>query len=264
MRYGFITLPRDIGVPLLVGVLVAGAMAVLVPKGRLEPLIGGGLLSILLMMAAAVPVYVCATASVPIAAGSMHMGASAGAALAFLIAGPATNAATFTTLWKLMGRRTALLYLGTVSLSAVICGLLIDAMFPNLSVSMPQVGTHLHEPAAAGWFTHAGAVVLLGVIGFSCRGKFLPKTRRQRKQAEQTRTSPPDDRQRLELRVRGMTCSHCAQSVQRTLAACSEVESAEVDLQGGRAVVVGRQLDHRQLLGAVAQLGYTAEIPAQQ
>ncbi|GAG17782.1 unnamed protein product, partial [marine sediment metagenome] len=110
LRYGFVTLPRDIGLALLLGILVAGAMAALVPQDSLNAYIGGGLLSILLLMAAGVPVYVCATASVPIAAGFMHMGASPGAALAFLIAGPATNAATFTTIWKVLGQRTAILY----------------------------------------------------------------------------------------------------------------------------------------------------------
>ena len=77
--------------------LIAGALGVLFRPDQLAMWIGGGFVSILVMMLAGVPVYVCATASVPIAAALIHAGASPGAALAFLIAGPATNAAALTT-----------------------------------------------------------------------------------------------------------------------------------------------------------------------
>ena len=87
-----------------------------------KPYLGGGVLSIVLMMALGIPIYVCASASVPIAAGLIHLGASPGAALAFLIAGPASNAATITTVWKLLGRRTVFLYLLTIAVSAVGAG----------------------------------------------------------------------------------------------------------------------------------------------
>ncbi len=119
LQYGFVTLPRDIGLPLLVGVVIAGAIAAFVPANQWKPYLGGGVLSIVLMMALGIPVYVCASASVPIAAGLIHLGASPGAALAFLIAGPATNAATITTVWKLLGPRTVFLYLLTIAVSAV-------------------------------------------------------------------------------------------------------------------------------------------------
>jgi len=167
LRYGFVTLPADIGVALLVGVLIAGLMAAIVPRDQLHAYIGGGVVSILLLMAAGVPVYVCATASVPIAAGFMHMGASPGAALAFLIAGPATNAATFTTIWKLLGRRTAILYLGTVAASAIACGLVLDWLVPAVGATLPELGGHAHAAEAGGWFGHVAAVVLLGVMLFS-------------------------------------------------------------------------------------------------
>jgi hypothetical protein len=125
--------------------------------------------SILLLMAAGVPVYVCATASVPIAAGFMHMGASPGAALAVLIAGPATNAATFTTIWKLLGGRAAILYLGTVAVSAIACGLLLNGLIPAVGAALPELGGHAHAAEAGGWFGHGAAVALLAVMVFSYR-----------------------------------------------------------------------------------------------
>lgn len=166
LRYGLVTLPRDIGPALLVGVLIAGTLTALVPQDQLAPYIGGGVLSILLMMLAGVPIYVCATASVPIAAGLMHLGASPGTALAFLIAGPATNAATFTTIWKVLGRRTAVLFLVTVGISALGSGLLLDWLMPMLGSSLPDLGGVPVHSHVNGWF-HVGAVLLLVLLTFS-------------------------------------------------------------------------------------------------
>jgi len=167
LRYGLVTLPADIGVALLAGILIAGVMAALVPQDQLHTYIGGGIVSILILMAAGVPVYVCATASVPIAAALMHMGASPGAALAFLIAGPATNAATFTTIWKLLGKKTAAVYIATVAVSAVVCGLVLDWLVPVMASVLPELSTHTHATETGSWFGHVSAVVLLVVLIFS-------------------------------------------------------------------------------------------------
>jgi len=260
LLYGLVTLPRDIGVALLVGVLIAGAMAVLVPEGRLAAYIGGGIGSILLMMAAGVPVYVCATASVPIAAGAMHMGASPGAALAFLIAGPATNAATFTTIWKLLGRRTAALYLITVAASAIAAGLLLDWMITTVQAKVPQLGSHVHEAPGVEWMTHAAAVTLLAVVAYSYAAGWWQRAKSHSAPQEAADAETPPPAERVELSVRGMTCGHCAETVRRALAECGGVRSAEVDLAGGRAVVTGDRFDTQQLLAAVGSLGYVASL----
>lgn len=260
VQYGFVTLPRDIGRPLLVGILIAGAIAALAPENRLGVYIGGGVPSILLLMTAAVPIYVCATASVPIAVGLIHLGASPGAALAFLIAGPATNAATFTTLWKLLGRGTALLYLAIVAISALAGGLLLDWLFAWLEAATPPLGTHAHLMAEGGWGGHLWAGTLLGVLAGSSR-----RIGQLRRAIKGSSPAPPDAgpaarQQQLDLRVAGMTCSHCAESVRRALAECDGVRSAEVDLGNGHAWVAGDHLDRGQLLAAVAELGYAASL----
>ena len=164
-RHGFVALPKDVALALLVGVVIAGGLAALVPEDSLAGYVGGGVLSVLIMMAVGVPVYVCATASVPIAAGFMHMGASPGAALAFLIAGPATNAATVATTWKVLGRRTAMIYLLTVAASAFGCGLLLDGFMPAAAGTLPQLAAHEHGMVQ--WYHHAAAVVLVLVFVFS-------------------------------------------------------------------------------------------------
>ncbi|MFH1748481.1 MAG: SO_0444 family Cu/Zn efflux transporter [Planctomycetota bacterium] len=260
LHYGFVTLPRDIGLALLAGVLIAGAMAALVPPDQLNAYIGGGVLSILILMAAGVPLYVCATASVPIAAGFMHMGASPGAALAFLIAGPATNAATFTTVWRVLGRRTAILYLVTVAASAIACGLLLDLLVPTAEAALPRLGDHAHAVAEGGWPYHVAALVLLAMLGFS----YWSTAKRENGTAEvpEGEGAKADSAPwgRLEFHVKGMTCSHCVESVRRALAESAGVQSADVSLASGRVIVTGDNLEGQQLSAAVEALGYTVSL----
>ncbi len=174
LRYGFVTLPRDLAWPLLAGVLIAGAITALFPPSyRLQEHLGSGLLSILVLMAAGIPLYVCATASVPIAAGLIHLGASTGAALAFLIVGAATNPAALTTVWKVLGRRTVLIYLTTVGLSAILCGLGLDLLQGWLVQWLPQAAAYTpaacagHMPEQAGVWSNLCGVVLLAVLAGS-------------------------------------------------------------------------------------------------
>jgi len=253
---GFITLPRDIGAALVVGIVIAGLMAALLPENQLQYYVGGGIVAILIVMAAGVPLYVCATASVPIAAGLIHVGASPGAALAFLIAGPATNAATVTTIWKVLGRQTAVIYGLTVAASAVGFGLLLDWIMPAAGVALPRLAEHVHSVEEWGWLADVSAVALLAVLAFS----YLDKARRKEEAFEGGAAGPRETvEERLELAVTGMRCSHCAGSVERALRECAGVEEARVDLEKSRAVVRGRRLDAGALAAAVAGLGYSAE-----
>ena len=125
-RRAFVELVDDIVFWLVVGVLVAGIIAALVPAGLIAAAAGGGLLSILLLLLLAIPTYVCASSSTPIAAALVAKGVSPGAALVFLLAGPATNAATITLLARHFGGRFLRLYLGAVLVVAVLCGLALD------------------------------------------------------------------------------------------------------------------------------------------
>ena len=249
-------MPRDIGSALLIGVVITGLATTLVEKDSLAPYIGGGLLSILLLIAAGVPVYMCATASVPIAAGLIHMGASPGAALAFLIAGPVTNAAAFATVWKVLGRRTALLYIATVLASAVACGLALNWLAAVVELGLPmRADGHLH-PETVGWTTHFWAVALLAMLVVSSKPMARLGRRRMLQQSQQLEPAVSTLSERLELPVSGMSCSPCAQSVQRGLAECDGVETAEVDLAGGLAVVTGNHLNREGLVAVVHDLGY--------
>jgi len=168
LTYGFIELPRDIGKPLLLGVIVAGIIAAAIPNDFFAESLGTGMGAILVLMLLGVPVYVCATASVPVALALLLKGASPGAVLAFLMTGPATNAAGIATVWKIMGARTATVYLVTVMATAFGAGVLLDYVFAVTShVAGKGVGWMLPEPVGVAC---AGALLAVLFLSFLPRG----------------------------------------------------------------------------------------------
>ncbi|MBN1554501.1 MAG: SO_0444 family Cu/Zn efflux transporter [Phycisphaerae bacterium] len=158
--YGFVTLPRDIGLTLLIGIAAAALISALIPEGYFSELVPRGPLQILVLMLAGIPVYICATASIPVAAGLIVAGVSPGAAFALLMTGPATNAATVATIWKVLGRRACLVYMATIMAGGFFGGLLLD------QILTPQQIHHAMKHAGwmPMWVKHASAVVLLAVL----------------------------------------------------------------------------------------------------
>ena len=259
LSYGFETLPRDIGKALLVGLVLAALISVLVPAGSLTGLLGGGVLPVLLMMAVGIPLYVCATGSVPLAAGFIHAGVSPGAALAFLIAGPATNAATVTTLMRVLGRRTMVIYLSTVAASAFGGGLLLDAVAGSLDLRLPLLHAG-HDHESISWLSHVWAGLLVLVMAWA----LWPWRTRSAGDCCTDGTcenaGSTDGGQTATLSVEGMNCSHCTESVHRVLSEQEGVRTVTVSLETSSAVVTGRGLDTRALAAAVTELGYPATV----
>jgi uncharacterized membrane protein YraQ (UPF0718 family) len=126
LKFAFVTLPRDIGSAMLVGLVIAAFISALVPDDFFAEKLGTGIFAMVVMMFLGIPVYVCATASVPVAAALILKGLTPGAALVFLMTGPATNAASFVTIWKVLGRATAITYLAAVAGCALLGGILLD------------------------------------------------------------------------------------------------------------------------------------------
>jgi uncharacterized membrane protein YraQ (UPF0718 family) len=170
MKYGFVSLPRDIGKPLLIGLVIAALISTVVPDDFFATKLGQGLPAMLVMMLIGIPMYVCASASVPVAAALILKGLSPGAALVFLITGPGTNAAGLATIWNTLGRRTALLYLLTVAGCALASGVVLDSIIRSVEVG---VASHMHRMGPS-IIQHVSAVVLLAVLGYA----FLASKRR--------------------------------------------------------------------------------------
>lgn len=146
----------------LLGVLLAALIGALVPAEVMSRYLGGGLGSMLIMLGAGIPLYICATASTPIAAALILKGVSPGAALVFLLAGPATNLTSLTMLIKVLGKRGTVLYLTGIAGGAVLCGLALDQLYGALGISASAVVGAAGEVMPE-WLRVAGAVALLAM-----------------------------------------------------------------------------------------------------
>jgi len=167
LKYGFVTLPRDIGKAMLLGLAIAAFISALVPDGYFAEKLGTGIFAMVVMMFLGIPVYVCATASVPVAAALILKGLTPGAALVFLMTGPATNAASFITIWKSLGRTTAIIYLATVAGCALLGGILLDLLATSVDIEI-AASPHWMLPAV---IKYVSAVVLLAVLGYALFSK---------------------------------------------------------------------------------------------
>ena len=134
LTYAFGTLLKDIASPLFIGLLLGAFITVAVPDNLSEILVQYNWLSYIIVIAIAVPMYVCATASLPIAAGLMLAGVSPGAAFVFLSAGPATNTVTIGVVKKMLGAKTLFIYLGTIIVGSIIFGLGLDYLFQDVNI----------------------------------------------------------------------------------------------------------------------------------
>ncbi|MEM9881831.1 MAG: SO_0444 family Cu/Zn efflux transporter [Planctomycetota bacterium] len=167
VRYALVTLPADLVGSLTLGLVVAAALTAWLPADVFGPYLGGGLVAMLAAVVVGAPLYVCATASIPVGLGLLAVGASPGAVLAFLIAGPATNAATVAVTWRVMGRTTGLIYLGTVLVAAVGSGMLLDVLFTAESLRLPAAVSPGHDHESLTWYGHAAAAALAALLGYA-------------------------------------------------------------------------------------------------
>jgi uncharacterized membrane protein YraQ (UPF0718 family) len=162
-RYGFGEILDDISKWLILGIAIAGAISVLVPYSFMQTYLGGGISSMLIMLVVGIPFYTCATASTPIAAALIIKGVSPGAALVFLLAGPATNAATISVVYGLFRKRATLIYLACISLSAILMGLLLDRVYGWFEITAASVAGEAGE-LIPHWMGHIFAILLAILI----------------------------------------------------------------------------------------------------
>ncbi len=168
LAFAFGGLLADMGPSLLFGILIAGMISALVPPGFIEQNLGAGIRPMLVMLLVGIPLYVCATASTPIVAALALKGLSPGAALVFLLAGPATNAATILLVAKILGKRIAAVYVAVIASVALLMGMAVNALYSMASLSITGwISAEHHE--GGGFFPAAFSVILLVLI---LRAKF--------------------------------------------------------------------------------------------
>jgi uncharacterized protein len=162
LGYAMRELWSDIATWYFAGVVIAGIITVSLPSDFMARYLGGGILSMLVMLVVAIPLYICASASTPIAAALILKGVSPGAALVFLLAGPATNVTSLTVLLKILGKRGTAVYLLSIAFFTLLFGLLLDQIYRLSGISAQAVIGHASEWIPE-WVEFAGAAVLLAL-----------------------------------------------------------------------------------------------------
>lgn len=159
VHYGFVEMVDEIGFWLVTGLGITGLITALVPENWVQAVVGTGPKSLLIMLVLGIPLYMCASASTPVGAALLLKGISPGAALVFLLAGPATNASSLVVIARFFGRRFVAIYLSSVVITALAAGYLFDLAVTHLEWQIvPVLGeSHLEEPS---WLTLTSAIVL--------------------------------------------------------------------------------------------------------
>lgn len=242
--YAFVELLQDIAKWLIIGFLAAALISVALPDDFFSKFQGLGFVEIMVVLAASVPIYICATGSIPVAAVLLMKGVSPGAALVFLMAGPATNVATITVLAKTMGRRSLIAYLVSIIGGAILFGMLINWLIPAEFILSKVVHVHGEHQMLPTWLMWASAILLIAsIVG----GYFYSI---YKKKASMAKTEG------VTVNVTGMTCSHCEANVKRNLEAINGITNVIADNRTETVKITGNKINLEKVKETVNNLGY--------
>jgi hypothetical protein len=249
LEYGFISLPSDIVVPLFQGLIVAAAISIFIPPDIIANHFSNPYVQFIMMLAISIPLYVCATASIPIAVALMAQGVSPGAAFVFLMAGPATNASSIAVIKNILGKKTLYYYLGLIAFTAIAFGVFLDSF---LSITPPIMPSALHDHDHGGSFRMLLTILFLFILG----NAYLSRFRTAKASDIDMATRSDSSIERLEMIVEGMTCGHCKESVESVVNGFSGVEEASVDLLSGKVIVSGIEIDEAAIKEKITARGF--------
>ncbi len=170
LEYAYVTLFKDIYFSLFIGLIIGGLFTTFLPKELLAPLFEYQFLTYIAVLIIAMPLYVCATASLPIAGAFLLSGMSGGGAFVFLSAGPATNSITMGVVASMFGKKSLFIYLGTISVLSVIFGYVFDMFFSDLEVF--NLATHNEELSI---IDISSTTIMFGLIAFYIMRRILKK-----------------------------------------------------------------------------------------
>ena len=246
LKYAYFDMIQDIGLRLIIGLLLAALINVAVPDEFFLTFGKQPLLQMLVILVIAVPMYICSTGSIPVAAALMMKGLTPGAALVMLMAGPAVNLASILVVRKSLGRRFTAVYILTIVVFSVLFGLLINALGIGADLAVPAGGADccampMRRP---GLFRTVCSALLVLFILIALSMKFLSRFKKQ-EAVEGTAV----------YTVEGMHCNHCKAAVEKAVGGLKGVTAAEVNL-GAKTVTVSGTADADAVRKAVVQAGF--------
>ncbi len=283
-RYAFVETVDDIAVHFVVGLVLAGLISILIPDDFFAgSIMGRGFPAMVLMVVIGVPMYVCSTSSIPIAVALIAKGFSPGAAYVFLVAGPATNAATLSVLLRVLGRRQTFVYVATIVAGSLLFGPLMDSLvgsgMPGMLGSAGENAGYAADAAETGVFATVLGVFLLVLLVWALYRRYGPAAMvRPGRALSQVPTdgvpgenvgipigtAAGDDGGSAQsvsvpvtvLSVNGMTCHYCETNVKSALGDVAGIENVTVDLKANTATIRGTH-ERATLVAAVEGAGYS-------
>lgn len=242
LKYGFIDLVGSIGGWLVAGLVIAALITVYVPADFFSVLGRNPVMSMIAVLVIAVPMYVCATGSIPIAMSLVMKGLSPGTALVLLMAGPAANFASFTLISREMGRKSAVIYLLSIIVGAMAFGLAIDYLLPAQWFAIGGMHSAAHGMEHFSVFSTVCSAILVALLAIT----FVKRNIHSHKiTGNMTK----------EYVIKGMNCPHCQAAVTKCISGVSGVEQVDVNLSTGNATVEGEH-NPEELIAAVRGAGF--------
>lgn len=253
LKYAFADFLDDIVVEFLIGLVIAGAITYFLPTEFLEGTgLKSGILGMIVMILIGVPMYVCATASIPIAVSLILKGFSPGVAFVFLAVGPATNAASIGILSKSLGKKLISYYLFVMIIMSIGFGYLLDFVFNYLEINpQKQLATHAHHE-------HSGLIPYEIQIVLAAIFTILVVSSLYRKYGSKYFKRDKAIDNRNYVIVEGMTCNHCVATVTDSLTKVNGIDNVEVDLSSGKAFYSGN-IDKSVINEAIESCGYNVK-----
>lgn len=238
INYGFVELLEDVSKWLVIGIITGGMISFLIPTSFVENYLGNPLMSYSLMLLIGIPMYVCATGSIPIAAALILKGMSPGAGFVFLFAGPATNTATLSFVGGKLGKKHLILYLTTILLCSVAFGALIDYVWISAGQDLSLISGAMEMLPE--WLKIASALLLLALMLRPFVMRFISK---------------PVSDEGLHFEVPDMNCEHCKKTITGALQQVDGVHNVNVMLSLRLVQVVGNA-ERNELENAIRNAGY--------
>lgn len=258
LHYAFVEFMQDIAKWLVIGLLLAALISLLLPPEFFSVYISNDFLGMLIVLIASIPLYVCATGSIPIAAVLLMKGISPGAALVFLMAGPATNAATITVIGKVMGKKALFSYLASIIGASLLFGFIIDQFLPREWFTSFMIhGDNAHQHGLPAWFEIGSTIVLTALI----LNIYIKKIIKRFKSKSNNFTINTVDKvngansEHL-IKVNGMDCSHCKSNVELGLGQLEGIELVQADIDTSTVKIRTKSFNPALIKETVESLGY--------
>ncbi len=239
-EYAMFELVEDVGKWLIIGIVAGGLIATIFPTNIIEEYLGKAYLAYPLMLLIGIPMYVCATGSIPIAASLIMKGMSPGAGLIFLITGPATNTATLSFVAGKLGKKIVFIYLISIIITALLFAFIIDYIWLTSGKDINLIRTGM--TMLPDWLKIGTAILLIILMikpyVFKKTGKIIGKG--------------------IILKVTDMDCSHCVKTIDNVIRKLDNVEKVIINLDDRQIEIIG-DVPKELIISTMKEVGFTPQ-----